>query len=142
MPAFPSRYTELELEKAKQVADMNFESSMHAIEEKKRVRHLGVIPPALQPRFMTTELESYQIEGRKASMDKVHERQVVYDGEKIHALGRAISYLKDNVIGFFVAAPLNWGHDARVDSNVAKKAWVGVDLAENSSKESGEATRA
>ena len=74
-------------------------------------------------------------------MDKFHERQVVYDGEKIHALGRTISYLKDNVIGFFVAAPLNWGHDARVDSDVAKKAWVGVDLAENSSKESGEADR-
>mgnify|MGYP003342667122 CR=1 FL=1 len=141
-PAFPSRHTELELEKAKQVADTNFERSMHAIEAKKRVRHLGVIPPALQPQFMTTELESYQVEGRKASMDKFHERQVVYDGEKIHALGRTISYLKDNVIGFFVAAPLNWGHDARVDSDVAKKAWVGVDLAENSSKESGEATRA
>jgi phospholipase D1/2 len=74
----------------------------------------GVIPPPLQPQFMTTALEPHQQAGLRVPLTEFHNRYVAYPGNRVHNVGATIKYLKANVVGFFVAAPLSWGRDVKV----------------------------
>jgi phospholipase D1/2 len=89
--------------------------------------HHGVVPPALQPRFMTTALEPHQRDGLKVPMKDFHNRYLVYPGDQVHNIGPAIDYLKQNVVGYFVAMPLDWGDAVKPGDGVGKVGGV-VDI--------------
>lgn len=74
-------------------------------EKERRDRSLleSYLPPALQPNFMTTPQnpsEATQVR--------------VYPDGTVHDVKSAIDLLKKQVIGFFVAAPLDWGKHTQI----------------------------
>jgi phospholipase D1/2 len=89
------------------------------------VSYHGVVPPALQPRFMTGKLAPFQEEGLRVPMKDFHNRYLVYPNNQVHDIGPAIDYLKQNVLGFFVQTPLNWGEGVKTDDGVGKVGGVG-----------------
>lgn len=87
----------------------------------------GVIPPALQPKYMTTQLLPHQ---KAALNESTYGRlQQLYPGGKVHDVKNAIIYLRDNVVGFFVAMPLDWGMGTTIDSDPTQH--MSVDIASN-----------
>lgn len=86
----------------------------------------GVIPPALQPAFMTKKLLQHQLSAldeRSYAM-----RQQLYADGTVHDVASAIDHLSRLVVGFFVAAPLHWGRDASVSGDPSKATAVSVDI--------------
>ncbi|GAA5162788.1 phospholipase D-like domain-containing protein [Viridibacterium curvum] len=79
---------------------------------------LGVVPPALQPAFMTTQLRDHQRAALQVPMQNYKARYVTYAGNAVHDLEKAQKHLSDNLIGFFVQAPLQWGEGVEVDGSV------------------------
>jgi hypothetical protein len=72
-----------------------------------RGQHVRGMPPPLHPNFMTTSLLTHQ---RVALNEKDPcRRHQLYAEGKQHDLAKALQYLKNQLIGFFVAAPLDWG---------------------------------
>ena len=88
---------------------------------------LGVVPPALQAAYMTATLLPHQQEGLRIPVKDVRNRYVTYDGDQVHNIEAAMEYLRNNLVGFFVTAPLNWGEGTKVDSGVDQH--MSVDIA-------------
>lgn len=57
--------------------------------------------------------------------------QQLYAGEKVHDVKNAIVYLRKNVVGFFVAMPLDWGMGTTIEDDPTKAHTV--DIASNGS---------
>jgi hypothetical protein len=47
----------------------------------------------------------------------------------VHDVATATSYLKDNLVGFFVEAPLDWGAGTKVNSDPTNATVGKVDIA-------------
>ncbi|SFG57716.1 phospholipase D1/2 [Duganella sp. CF458] len=94
----------------------------------KEKKHVGVVPPKLQPEFMTKKLARHQVGGLKQI--KFGRRQQIYDDGTIHDVDKAIMHLQNQLIGFFVEAPLNWGMETEVNWNPTKETAVGIDVAD------------
>jgi phospholipase D1/2 len=95
----------------------------------KNARYKGVIPVALQARFMTTQLLPHQ---KAALNESTYGRlQQLYAGDKVHDVNNAIVYLKENVVGFFVAMPLDWGMGTAIKDDPTQHGTV--DIAKNDS---------
>ncbi len=91
------------------------------------VHFAGVVPPALRPSFMTTHLLAQQ---RSALRDPhFYRRQLVYAEGAVHDVDQAIKFLKDNVVGFLVQAPLDWGVHQRIKGDPTK--FSTIDIADN-----------
>jgi hypothetical protein len=90
----------------------------------KNARYQGVIPPALQARFMTTQLLPHQ----QASLNEktYGRRQQLYAGDKVHDVNNAIVYMKENVVGFFVAMPLDWGMGTPIEGDPTQHGTVDI----------------
>ncbi len=87
----------------------------------------GVVPPALSRRFMTNQLLPHQ---KKALTEAEYfRRQQLYSDGTVHDVDKAISYLKDNLVGFFVEAPLDWGAGTEVTRDPTKATVGKVDIA-------------
>lgn len=84
----------------------------------------GVVPPALNSRFMTSNMLPYQQASLRDS--SYARRQQLYAGGKIHDVKAAIDYLRDNIVGFFVMSPLDWGMGTAIDDDVSKHITVDV----------------
>lgn len=89
---------------------------------------LGVVPPALQKQFMTTDLMPHQRESVHAPLSDFQNRYVTYEGGAVHNVASAIVHLRDFVVGFWVLMPLNWGEGAEVDGSIDN--FRSVDLAD------------
>lgn len=108
-------------------------SQEHEDEAGKHDDYTGVVPPALQPQFMTTQLLPHQ---KAALKENTYGRmQQLYAGEKVHDVTKAILHLKQNVLGFFLAMPLDWGMGMKIDGDPSKH--MSVDLASNETKPVG-----
>jgi hypothetical protein len=83
-----------------------------------------VVPPALSPEFMTKLSAAEQ---RELPSNYARALQL-YDADRIHNVTAAIKYLKDSIVGFLVAAPLDWGMSTDIDGDVSKTSTV--DLAQ------------
>ena len=79
------------------------------------------LPPALQPNFMTTP---------QNPSDATQVR--VYPDGTVHDVKSAIDLLKKQVIGFFVAAPLDWGKRTEIKGSPTSNSTV--DLAHNNNR--------
>lgn len=97
---------------------------------KKDNKHLGVIPPRLQSAFMTKKLTSHQKKGLKNV--QFGRRQQLY-GDEVHDVEKAISFLQERLVGFFVEAPLDWGQKAEVGGNPSK--FKTIDLSQLSTED-------
>ncbi len=87
----------------------------------------GVVPPALQPEFMTTQLMTHQ---KAALNERSYGRlQQLYPGGKVHDVDRAILFLKNNLVGFFIAMPLDWGMGTKIEGDPSKVTALGIDIA-------------
>jgi hypothetical protein len=86
--------------------------------------HRGVVPPALAAEFMTTELLSHH----RASVDHTEfgRSLLLYRGESVHDVPKAIQYLKAHIVGFFLATPLDWGMETRINGDVSKQSIVDI----------------
>lgn len=118
-----------EKQKADLLASEN--KNFQAIEDTagKNARYKGVIPPALQARYMTTQLLPHQ---KAALNEKTYGRlQQLYAGAKVHDVQKAIVYLRQNVVGFFVAMPLDWGMGTAIEDDPTQHSTV--DIASNDS---------
>jgi len=93
--------------------------TLDAVQAKQReAETIGIIPPPLNPLFMTTDrgLEKADrlaagppIRHERASMHGERGRQYIhYEGGTVHDVEVAIKTLRDGVAGFFVLAPLDW----------------------------------
>jgi phospholipase D1/2 len=78
-------------------------------------KHIGVIPPKLQPGFMTNKLMPHQAEGLKQIL--FGRRQQLYDDKSVHDVEKAIIHLQKQLLGFLVEAPLDWGTNTKVKGN-------------------------
>lgn len=87
----------------------------------------GVIPPALQPSFMTKNLSPQQKE-RVKNLD-FGRRVQLYDNGTVHDVNKAIKELGDELVGFIVATPLDWGTKVKIEGNPSKESIINVDLA-------------
>ena len=76
------------------------------------------LPPALQPNFMTAP---------QNLSDTVQTHS--YPDGTVHDVVPAINFLKDNIVGFFVAAPLDWGKHTQIKHMPYRE--KSVDLAGN-----------
>ena len=76
------------------------------------------LPPALQPNFMTAP---------QNLSDTVQTHS--YPDGTVHDVVRAINFLKKNIVGFFVAAPLDWGKHTQIKHMPNRQ--KSVDLAGN-----------
>ena len=86
----------------------------------------GVVPPALQPAYMTRQLMPHQKSNLHPPLGQERNRYLTYEGGMVHDVDKAIKYLRDEVVGFFVSVPLQWGH--KEDVNNPGKAIFGVDI--------------
>ena len=91
----------------------------------------GVVPPALNKKFMTDTLLPHQ----KSALDEMNyaRRQQLFADGTVHEVDAAITYLKENIVGFFMAAPLDWGKDHKINGNPSKASAGRVDIANASS---------
>lgn len=94
---------------------------------KVRGRHARGMPPPLHPNFMTTSLLSHQRVALNET-DPSRRHQLYADGKQ-HDLTKSLKYLQEQLIGFFVAAPLDWGMGTPVEGALDKESAIGVDLA-------------
>jgi hypothetical protein len=78
---------------------------------------------------MTTQLLPHQKVALNAST--YGRLQQLYAGDKVHDVNNAIVYLKENVVGFFVAMPLDWGMGTAIEGDPTKHGTV--DIANNDS---------
>lgn len=85
------------------------------------------MPPPLHPNFMTTSLLSHQRVALNET-DPSRRHQLYADGKQ-HDLTKSLKYLQEQLIGFFVAAPLDWGMGTPVEGALDKESAIGVDLA-------------
>jgi hypothetical protein len=78
--------------------------------------------------LMISACQPGQRSKRQLSRDSVpYGRELqFYDGGKIHDVGNAIKYLKSRVLGFFVAAPLDWGMGTEISGDLSKGGTVDV----------------
>jgi hypothetical protein len=96
-------------------------------------KYLGVIPPALLPQFMTTQLTPHQ--RTSLSETQFGRTQQLYHGGTVHNVSGAIQHLKSNVIGFFVSAPLDWTMAANIDGDLSKESTVDIAMSGTSIKD-------
>lgn len=89
----------------------------------------GILPPPLQPEFMTTTLLPHQ--QRSAQHPSYTHRQQTYEESSIHDVKKALDYLQTNIIGFLVLAPLEWGLNQPVTDDPTKGTKAEVDVAFN-----------
>lgn len=68
-------------------------------------RFSGVIPPALSANFMKSATTPWQRENQNTYGRAMQ----FYDGGRVHDVSKAIIYLRQSIVGFFVSAPLDWG---------------------------------
>jgi phospholipase D1/2 len=95
----------------------------------KHKNYHGVVPPALQAQYMTTQLLPHQ---KAALNESTYGRlQQLYAGGKVHDVDKAIVHLKENVVGFFVAMPLDWGMGTAINDDPTQHS--SVDIASNDS---------
>ena len=87
-------------------------------------RYAGVIPPASSPIFMTDELLPYQ----KAALSNTQFGRMwqVYPGNRVHDVNAAIKFLRNEIVGFFVTAPLDWGMGAKIGGALDKHKSVDI----------------
>jgi phospholipase D1/2 len=90
----------------------------------KDFRFAGVVPPALQRQFMTSKLLPHQTAG--LNQTNYGRRQQLYTDGTVHDVDAAIAHLRNKVVGFFVAAPLDWGMAREIDGDVSKH--MSIDL--------------
>lgn len=91
----------------------------------KDAKYTGIVPPPLQDSYMTKDLLPHQVRGLKEM--SFGRRQQVYSDGRVHDIKKAIQDLKE-IVGFFVAPPLNWGMKTEVD-DPTKATAIGVDIA-------------
>jgi phospholipase D1/2 len=97
----------------------------------------GVIPPPLRREFMTSRLLTHQ---RVAIGDSHFGRsQQVYGEGMVHDVQKAIVHLRSNVVGFFVAMPLDWGMGTELGGDISKTKSVDVALLDRGENEWKEA---
>ncbi len=91
----------------------------------------GVVPPALQPAFMTTQLLPFQ----KAALNEnsYGRLQQLYPGGKVHDVSKTIIFLKENLVGFFIAMPLDWGMGTKIEGDPSKVTILNIDIAKKDS---------
>jgi phospholipase D1/2 len=90
-----------------------------------------VVPPALLPEFMT----NLSADEQRALPQNYARALQVYDANRIHNVTKAITHLKKSIVGFFVAAPLDWGMSTEIDGDLSKTSTVDLaylDTAANS----------
>jgi phospholipase D1/2 len=94
--------------------------------------HAGVIPPKLQPDFMTKKLLPHQ----QAGLNRVPfgQRQQTYEDGSVHDVEKALTHLGEQLIGFFVEAPLDWGLSTKISGDPTKDSAPGVDVAKTETK--------
>mgnify|MGYP003337641560 FL=1 len=91
-------------------ADVRREKAIESISQSSAIKNsLGVVPPPLTAEFMTTQLQAFQAQAAQEPMENFHRRYALYEGGKVHNIAMTMGYLRTNVIGFFVEAPLWWG---------------------------------
>lgn len=97
-------------------------------EKKRQDRSLlkSYLPPALQRKFMTTPQN-------RSETTQAH----LYPEGTIHNVVPATNFLRDNIVGFFVAAPLDWGKKTKTNGDPSRLRVEGVDLAENTRRPTG-----
>ena len=88
----------------------------------------GVVPPPLNDAFMTATLLAHQQAAAKADLQHYGRRYVLYQGNKVHDIEKAMRYLQRNTTGYFVLAPLSWGE--KVSPTRFSTEW-GIQLTEN-----------
>jgi phospholipase D1/2 len=84
-------------------------------------RFAGIIPPALTPEFMTA---GESIEKHGARRETYARELQLYNGKRVHDVSKAILALRSSVVGFFVAAPLDWGMSTQLDGDLSKTSTV------------------
>ena len=86
----------------------------------------GVVPPSLQKGFMTDQLQPHQ----KSALNemKYTRRQQLFSDCTVHDVDAAIAHLKKHVVGFFMAAPLDWGKDHKIVGDPSKATVGRVDI--------------
>lgn len=90
-------------------------------EQQDRALLTSYLPPALQSNFMTTPhppAENAQVR--------------LYPDGTVHEVESAVDLLKKQVIGFFVAAPLDWGNGTEIKGSPTSNSTV--DLAHNNNR--------
>lgn len=88
------------------------------------LRFSGVIPPALSAEFMSTQANPPQQNGRADTYGRALQN---YGDGKVHDVSKAIRHLRRSIVGFFVAAPLEWGMETEIVGDLCKT--TTVDLA-------------
>jgi phospholipase D1/2 len=90
----------------------------------------GVIPPALQKAYMTADLPPHLHRARNPG--SLHQQALVYEGGTVHNVDKTIEYLRANIVGFFIEAPLSWGiKGTKVPDDPTGLPGYGVDLSAN-----------
>jgi phospholipase D1/2 len=80
-------------------------------------RYSCVVPAPLNSNFMMKHLYGRQLPGDSVPYGRALQ---LYEGGKIHDVTNAIKYLKSRVLGFFVAAPLDWGMGTEISGDLSK----------------------
>jgi phospholipase D1/2 len=118
----PLHLNQREKEEYLRQQEQNYERLVVAAGRDERYR--GVIPPSLSRLFMTTTLLPHQ---RRALADPQFGRsQLLYSQRRVHDVDSAIQFLRENVGGFFLAAPLDWGMETKIDGNITKHSTVDI----------------
>jgi phospholipase D1/2 len=80
----------------------------------------GVVPPALSPDFMSKLSAAEQ-----GMLPHSYGRALqLYDEGRIHNVSKAILHLQKSLVGFFVAAPLDWGMSSEIEGDLSKTSTV------------------
>lgn len=90
-------------------------------EQQDRALLTSYLPPALQSNFMTTPQPP-------SDAAQVH----LYPDGTVHDVAPATKFLKDNIVGFLVAAPLDWGKKTEIKDSPTSNSTV--DLAHNNNR--------
>lgn len=108
-------------------ADERMEMAIASIPKSEAIKNsLGVVPPPLTAEFMTTQLQDFQAQAAREPLENFHRRYAIYEGGKVHNIAMTMGYLRMNVIGFFVEAPLWWGAGSRLAGDPTKALDFGV----------------
>jgi hypothetical protein len=52
--------------------------------------------------------------------------QQLYPGNHVHDVEKTISHLRKNIVGFLVAAPLDWGMGTEIGGNISKTKTIDI----------------
>lgn len=118
-------------------ADAAYRQRMAAAPGAAGEKMLGVVPPALNPGFMTDQLQPHQRETAGVPLTDFGRRYITYDQGKVHDIEGAMKYLKANILGFFVMAPLDWGHETDPGSDPSGASSIDISAAEPEHKGMG-----